>query len=107
MTKHKYSRRQFLGSAPCMAIGSTALFSSLINLKAMNTIMGSTSIAGGDYKALVCILLSGGNDSFNMVIPKSSAEYTEYAAARSNLAIAQNDLLNINPTNPDGREFGK
>jgi uncharacterized protein (DUF1501 family) len=106
MTKYKYSRRQFLGTAPCMAIGSTTLFSSLINLKAMNTIMGSTSVAAGDYKALVCILLSGGNDSFNMIIPKSSSEYTEYAAARSNLAIAQNDLLDINPTNPDGREFG-
>ena len=59
MSKHKHSRRQFLGSLPCLALGTTTLYSSLINLKAMNTIMGSTSVVGGDYKALVCLLLSG------------------------------------------------
>jgi uncharacterized protein (DUF1501 family) len=75
MKKHKFSRRQFLGTAPCVALGSTTLFSSLINLKAMNKLMGGTSIAGGDYKALVCILLSGGNDSYNMIVPKSTSEY--------------------------------
>lgn len=106
MKKHKFSRRQFLGTAPCVALGSTTLFSSLINLKAMNKLMGGTSIAGGDYKALVCILLSGGNDSYNMIVPKSTSEYNEYAMTRSNLAIPQNDLLNIDPVNPDGREFG-
>ena len=106
MKKHKYSRRQFLGTAPCVALGSTTLFSSLINLKAMNTIMGSTSVAGGDYKALVCILLSGGNDSFNMIVPKSTSEYNDYALTRSNLALAKDDLLDIDPSNPDGREFG-
>ncbi len=106
MKKHKYSRRQFLGTAPCVALGSTTLFSSLINLKAMNTIMGSTSVAGGDYKALVCILLSGGNDSFNMIVPKSTSEYNDYAVTRSNLALAKDDLLDIDPSNPDGREFG-
>ena len=106
MSKHKHSRRQFLGSIPCLALGTTTLYSSLINLKAMNTIMGSTSIAGGDYKALVCLLLSGGNDSYNMLIPKGNAEYSEYQAVRSNQAIAQDDIIAINPENGDGRDFG-
>lgn len=54
-----------------------------------------------DYKALVCVFLFGGNDSFNMVVPRSNAEYAEYAASRQNLAIAQSSLLPINPLLPD------
>ncbi|MEO0727168.1 MAG: DUF1501 domain-containing protein [Bacteroidota bacterium] len=105
MGKHKYSRRQFLGTAPCLALGTTTLFSSLINLKAMNTMIGSTTL-GGDYKALVCVLLNGGNDSFNMVLPRNTESYNEYATARSNQAIPQNEILPINPQTTDGREFG-
>jgi len=106
MSSHKHTRRQFLGSLPCLALGTTTLYSSLINLKAMNSIMASTSTAGGDYKALVCLLLSGGNDSYNMLIPRSNAEYAEYADVRSDLAIPQEDILPITPENSDGREFG-
>ena len=61
---------------------------------------------GGDYKALVCLMLSGGNDSFNMLMPKGNNEYNEYATTRSNLAIPQNDILQINPNTSDGRIFG-
>ena len=106
MAKHKYSRRDFIGAAPCLALGTTTLFSSLINLKAMNALMGTTAVVGGEYKALVCILLAGGNDSYNMIIPRSNDEYNEYAAARSNLAIPQNELLPITPNTTDGREYG-
>jgi len=67
--------------------------------------ISSTTTSGGDYKALVCIMLSGGNDSFNMVIPRGNTEYAEYAAARSNLAIPQADLLPISPTTTDGRTY--
>ena len=48
----------------------------------------------------------GGNDSFNMVVPRSGAEYNVYAAARQNLAIDANVLLPINPLSPDGAEYG-
>jgi uncharacterized protein (DUF1501 family) len=59
-----------------------------------------------DYKALVCVFLFGGNDSFNMLVPRSNAEYNVYAASRQNLAIAQTDLLPITPLNPDGSDYG-
>ena len=39
-----------------------------------------TNAAFDDYRALVCVFLFGGNDSFNMVVPRSNAEYDEYAA---------------------------
>ena len=59
-----------------------------------------------DYKALVCVFLFGGNDSFNMLVPRSDAEYNVYAASRQNLAVAQGDLLPINPSTPDGSLYG-
>jgi len=72
------------------------------------TAMDNSSLItfGEDYKALVCVSLAGGNDSFNMLIPKGDSEYNEYATTRSNLAIPQNDILQINPNTSDGRTFG-
>lgn len=58
------------------------------------------------YRALVCVFLFGGNDSFNMVVPRSNAEYNVYAQSRQNLAIPQAALLPINPLNPDGAQYG-
>ena len=107
--KHNISRRQFIGQS-CAAVGYTTLFSSLISLKAMAASAANNSslklAENGDYKALVCVMLGGGNDSFNMLIPQGNTEYNEYATTRSNLAIAQNELLQINPMTSDGRSFG-
>ena len=46
-----------------------------------------------DYKAMVCILNSGGMDSFNMLVPRGTS-YAEYAASRSNMALSQNEQAN-------------
>ena len=59
-----------------------------------------------DYRALVCVFLFGGNDSFNMLVPRSDAEYAVYAQSRQNLAIAQQDLLPVNPVVSDGVDYG-
>ncbi len=59
-----------------------------------------------DYRALVCVFLFGGNDSFNMLVPRSDAEYNVYADSRQNLAIAQADLLPISPLSSDGAQYG-
>ncbi len=61
-----------------------------------------------DYRALVCVFLHGGNDSFNMLVPNTTAEYNAYAASRQNLAIPQGDLLPINPVSqtPGSEPFG-
>ena len=78
------SRRRFLGQASCAAIGSTALFNTLLNLRMAGTAAGQSIGGGNDYRALVCLFLSGGNDSFNMLVPRGNAEYAEYAAIRHN-----------------------
>jgi uncharacterized protein (DUF1501 family) len=99
MSKRKISRRSFIGEASCAAIGTTTLFSSILNLGMANVLASPIQPNTGDYKALVCILLSGGNDSFNMLIP-TGGEYSEYATVRSNLAIPQNEILGLNPITP-------
>ena len=100
------SRRKFLGQASCAAMGSTTFFSTLANLITSNRLAGASSAATGDYKAMVCILLSGGNDSFNMLVPNGTSEYNEYAITRSDLALAQNSLLQLNPNTPIGTSLG-
>lgn len=103
------SRRKFLGTASCAAIGSTTFLTSLLNLGVANSLAGMsrpTISAGGDYKAMVCILLAGGNDSFNMLVPRNGNHYTEYSTSRSNLALPQGDLLPLNFTDSNGKQFG-
>jgi uncharacterized protein (DUF1501 family) len=57
----------------------------------------------GDYKALVCIFLFGGNDSNNMIVPLG-ADYTAYKSARMHLSLAQSELLPV--TTPTGAAYG-
>jgi uncharacterized protein (DUF1501 family) len=53
----------------------------------------------GDYKALVCIFLYGGNDGNNTVVPIDSTGYASYAAARGSIALPQASLLPlVDPT---------
>jgi len=65
----------------------------------------AASTAG--YKALVCINLAGGNDSYNMFIPTSASAYADYANARQFLAVPRAQALPVTPaTFTDGRAFG-
>lgn len=46
-----------------------------------------------DYKALVCVFLYGGSDSFSMFVPTDDDGYSQYAASRGNLAVPKESLL--------------
>jgi len=49
-----------------------------------------------DYKALVCVTLSGGADSFNMVVPKENLKvYNDYKDARAHMAIEREKLRTL------------
>lgn len=112
MGKHHHkgmNRRKFLGTASCAALGTTTFFSSILNMGMANSLAGMSAPSistGGGYKAMVCILLAGGNDSFNMLVPRNGGHYNEYANVRSNLAIPQGNLLNLNYTDSNGKQFG-
>src|SRR6185369_6657519 len=99
------TRREFLRQAACAAVGTAALTSAIRDLRFMNAAMAQTGI--NDYKALVCVFLSGGNDSNNLIVPTENTEYNNYASIRTPvLAIPQASLLGITPQNPDGRQYG-
>ncbi|MDH3440012.1 MAG: DUF1501 domain-containing protein [Gammaproteobacteria bacterium] len=99
----KINRREFVKrSGAAAAVG--AAFAHYPGM-AFSQGMGTTA-PFGDYRALVCLFLHGGNDSYNMIVPRSNAEYNVYAASRQNMAIAQQDLLPINPLTPDGADYG-
>lgn len=59
-------------------------------------VLGSLSVPGtaaaGDFKALVCVFLNGGNDGHNTLIPTDGA-YSDYSNSRgSSLRIAKDSL---------------
>jgi uncharacterized protein (DUF1501 family) len=99
----KINRRDFLKrSATAAAVGTA-----FAHHPGMAFSQGiGTSAPFPDYKALVCVFLFGGNDSYNMVVPRSNAEYGVYAASRQNMAVAQGDLLAISPLSGDGTNYG-
>jgi len=95
---HNASRRQFLQRSALLStlpIGGSLLAAAAVGAQTAN-----------DYKALVCIDLSGGNDQSNTVVPLSNSGYASYQAARPRLALARNTLLRLNPVGYTGEEVG-
>jgi uncharacterized protein (DUF1501 family) len=98
------SRRAFLRQAG--ALSALGLASRLAPLSAIAT--AEAAIPSGDYKALVCVFMFGGNDGNNTLIPMDTAGYGQYAAVRttaSGIQLAQSSLLPIQPANT-GSPFG-
>ena len=96
--KKKISRRQFIGQANCAAVGTASLLSSLLSLRLTAGAASASNFT--DYKALVCLFLNGGNDSFNMLVPRQQSAYNEYEQVRggvggSGLAIPRANLHQI------------
>jgi uncharacterized protein (DUF1501 family) len=63
--------------------------------------MAQTAPAAGDYRALVCLFMFGGNDGNNLLVP-TDARYTAYQRARPNLALDRNALLPLTLKNASG-----
>ena len=93
----RLSRRQFLGQSSCSAISAIPVLNTLLNLTVAERLAAVTAPGAGEYRALVCIFLAGGNDSFNMLVPRDPAAYAVYQASRSNLALAPGSLIDVNP----------
>lgn len=96
------NRREFLKRVAKTSLIGSGAYASLSSLTMMDAMAGS---AQKDYKALVCVFLLGGNDSYNMFIPRAASAYQEYKTSRTNLAISQSDILAVNSANM-GDDFG-
>ncbi|HUM11539.1 MAG TPA: DUF1501 domain-containing protein [Myxococcaceae bacterium] len=86
----RISRRELLSGLSLIGV-SAGLFG------ARRTALAAT----GDYRALVCVFLFGGNDGNNLVVP-IDARYADYAAARrqptdGGLALPLDQLLPLSP----------
>jgi uncharacterized protein (DUF1501 family) len=80
MNRSHNSRRDFLRNLGCIVCGGTA--SALIpQLRMMGTALAATS-SFADYRALVCVYIAGGNDSWNMLVPYDAARYSTYQNSR-------------------------
>lgn len=75
-------RRAFLRRLQAVVAGGTA-FTLLPQLDLIGRAMAADALPGNDYKALVCIFLFGGSDSFNMLIPHETGEYQAYSTSRN------------------------
>jgi len=87
------TRRDFLRTSAC-ALGGMAMASSLESFRVVHAL---TPQAATDYKALVCVFMSGGNDGNNTFVDLN--QYSAYSNARSaaGLAIPQASLLPVTP----------
>ena len=82
------TRRQFLetGCALAAAPGTAAL---------INDAQARVAAEVPEYRALVCISLGGGADSFNMLVPTDGSRYSTYRERRGNLALSPDELLTL------------
>ncbi len=111
------ARRDFLKVFAGTLAGGTAM-SLFPQLRLMESALAAdlpNAPSGGSYRALVCVFLGGGSDSFNLLIPSDSARYAVYNTARGGvftgtngpLAIDQSALLPINLNGlPGGESYG-
>ncbi|MDB4669559.1 DUF1501 domain-containing protein [bacterium] len=77
----------------------------MLNLRLIGQLAGAEGDEE-DYKALVCLFLAGGNDSFNMLLPSSGDGYVQYLESRQNLALGEDEILDLGHALPDGRTMG-
>lgn len=99
------SRRRFLGQLNCAAMSSLPVLNTLLNLKIAGSVAAASADTSG-HRALVCLFLSGGIDSFNVLVPRGASEYAEYQSVRGGIALPQSSLRPINPLSFSGMQLG-
>ncbi len=95
MNQTRINRRQLL-----IGLGGSALLSRLGNINAL----AQSSVP--DYKALVCVFLSGGNDAHNMVVPLTQSEFKTYKTGRGSIALPDNNGALLPVVTPQGAPYG-
>jgi len=99
--KNNQSRRNFLKSAGAVSCSPAAL-GVLGSMAAMQEAAAGVYAGSGGYKALVCIFLNGGNDSYDTVIASDSTSVSVYNSKRFDIkpnfaSGAADSVLEIQP----------
>ncbi len=90
------SRRDFLRVG-----GGLAAAAGFSRFGMMNALAQSPS----NYKALVCVFLFGGNDSHNMLVPQTQAQFNAYKAIRGSLALPDSSAKLLPVSAKDGTPY--
>ena len=100
---HQLQRREFLRRASALGVAGAAAPWAL-SLAGIGEAAAAT--APGDYKALVCVFLHGGNDHANTVVPYDAASHQTYQTLRGAIATPR-DQLAATALSPlaDGRQL--
>jgi len=93
-SRRKFLKRAFASTAAMGCYGALGL-----QLSAMKAFASQSRF--DNHKALVCVFLYGGNDSFNMLIPTATNEYAAYQQTRQQIAYPLDALTALNLTNND------
>ncbi|MGF1722624.1 DUF1501 domain-containing protein [Vibrio kyushuensis] len=93
------TRRSFLKGASGTAV------SSMVPLSLSIPVSSAFANDQGGYRALVCLFLHGGNDSFNMIVPTDSDNHAKYQAARPNIFLSSAEILDI-PSSETSQALG-
>jgi uncharacterized protein (DUF1501 family) len=96
------TRRQLLARSSLLGAAGTTFGGGLLQLGLAHRVLAQPA---ADYRALVCVLLAGGNDAYNMLVPHDAATYSAYAAIRADLALPREELLPLSGTDASGRRF--
>lgn len=104
----EHTRRAFLRRAGHLAIAGTAMPFAL-NLAAIGD-AAALGAPSGDYKALVCVFLFGGNDYANTLVNFDTASYAKYSTIRGAIALPSDPALALTELRPaaalpDGRKY--
>ncbi|MEO8672181.1 MAG: DUF1501 domain-containing protein [Tahibacter sp.] len=95
-TISKNTRRDFLRNlGGTLCAGGASAFLPQLNLIGSALAASSSPGAFTDYRALVCIYLAGGNDSWNMLMPQDATRHAVYAAARSGVYNATTNAAGL------------
>lgn len=106
-------RRKFIRQTLAAALGGASVYSALGQMQLLQaaTIHSNYSFGAGDYKALVCVYLYGGNDSFNTIVPYTPTAFSAYygsGGVRPQLALDRtqlNPLTDVAGTSQDGIQY--
>lgn len=98
--KTRRERRDFLKNFAAVSLLGTGATAMNGKLSLIGSALAASSdyAALTDYKALVCVFLYGGSDSFNMFVPAEQDAYNRYAASRGPLAVPHDSLLLDSPS---------
>lgn len=99
------NRRQFVKRTINSALSCSAA-SIAANLSLGTRVLAQSSTRFSDEKALVCIFLYGGNDSYNLLIPTATQDYATYADVRQNLAYQRENIVALTPKTANAYEVG-